>query len=153
MWETLTGSGGNMKRKTIAIIGICIFALMLSACEGATSGSVRNSSQTCHNLGGYGDCEGRIGKLSGTYSIEIEDEGISPGDEIVVELSILLELGSLQASILNPDGEETSVEVDPGIPASITGITQGDFDGFEISIRALGESAEGITYSLRYFIQ
>lgn len=142
-----------MKRKSIVILVICVFGLMLSACEGATSGSVRNSSQSCHNLGGYGDCEGRIGKLSGTYSIDIEDEGISPGDEVVVELSISLELGSLQASILNPEGDETSVEVEPGIPANFTGVTQGDFDGFEISIRALSESAEGINYSLRYFIQ
>jgi hypothetical protein len=142
-----------MKIKIIALVAIFIFALMLSACEGATSGSVRNSSQTCHNLGGYGDCEGHIGKLSGTYSIEIEDEGISPGDEVVVEISISSEVGPLQASFLNLDGEETSVEADPGVPANITGTTQGDFDGFEISIRALGESAEGITYSIRYFIQ
>lgn len=142
-----------MKRKSIAILGICLFVLILSACEGATSGSVRNSSQTCHNLGGYGDCEGQIGKLSGTYSIDIEDEGISPSDEVVVELSISLELGSVQASILNPEGEDISVEIEPGIPANITGITQGDFDGFEFSIRAISESAEGINYALRYFIQ
>ena len=142
-----------MKRKTIALLSICILILTLSACEGATSGSVRNSSQTCHNLGGYGDCEGRIAKLSGTYSIDIEDEGISPGDELIVELAVSLEVGSLQASMQGPDGDETSVDVDPGAPANITGLVQGEFDGFEISFRALSESAEGIVYSLRYFTQ
>ena len=142
-----------MNRKTIPFFLICTFALVLSACEGATSGSVRNSSQTCHNLGGYGDCEGRIGKLSGTYSIDIEDEGISPGDELVVELVVSLEAGSLRASLQSPDGSETVVDVDPGGPASVTGLVQGEFDGFEISFRALSDSAEGISYSLRYYTQ
>ncbi len=127
--------------------------MMLSACEGATSGSVRNSSQTCHNLGGYGDCEGRMGRLSGTYSIDIEDEGISPGDDVIVELSLSVEVGSVIASMQDRDGQETSVLVEPGVPGNLTGVVGGDFDGFEVVFRAPGESAEGINYALRYFIE
>jgi hypothetical protein len=145
--------GGIMKHRIIIVLMITLSSIMLSACEGATSGSVRNSSQTCHNLGGFGDCEGRIGRLSGTYSIDVEDEGISTGDEVVIQLTISVEEGSLQVSMLGPDGATTSAVVDPGVPANMTGSVQGDFDGFEIVFQAVGESSVGIDYSLRYFIE
>lgn len=142
-----------MKNKTITILIACLALLLFSGCEGATSGSVISSSQSCHNLGGYGDCEGRIGRLSGSYSIDVEDEGISPGDEIVVELTISVEEGSLVVTLPGVDGADTTIEVGSGETASGTGILGGDFDGFEFNLRAPGDPVSGIGYSLRYFIQ
>jgi hypothetical protein len=142
-----------MKSKILAILCFSILLLMMSACEGGTSGSVRNSSLTCRNLSGHGDCDGRIGRLSGTYSIDIEDDGISPSDQVWVELSVSVDAGSMRVFMEKPDGEETSVEIDPGGPANITGVTQGEFDGFEIGFQSLGEYAEGITYTLSYSTQ
>lgn len=141
-----------MKGKYLTRTVFCLALLLSSGCAGGTSGSVLNSSQSCHNLGGYGDCEGRIGRLSGTYSIEIEDEGISPGDEVVVEITLAVEGGAALVTLPGLEGGDTTVEANPG-PVNLTGIVGGDFDGFEFTLQALGEYAEGITYSIRYFIQ
>ena len=142
-----------MNRRMLTTITLCILLSLLSACEGGTSGSVRNASQSCSTAGGYGDCQGRLGRLSGTYGIDIEDEGISPGDTVRVVLTIAVESGSIRAYMEDPEGMETSVEVNPGMPATVTGFTQGDFDGFEFKLQALGEYAEGLEYSLQYSIE
>jgi hypothetical protein len=142
-----------MDRKYLLPLCLGIFLLVLSACAGGTSGSVRNSSQTCRALGGSGGCDGRLGRLSGTYGIDIEDEGISPGDQVWVELVVSVETGSVRVSIEDPGGGINSVSIDPGVPVQLTGFTQGEFDGFEVGFQALDEFAEGITYSLTYAIQ
>jgi hypothetical protein len=142
-----------MDRKRLSLLCLSLLVLTLSACAGATSGSVRNSSQSCRALAGSGGCDGRLGKLSGTYGIDIEDEGISPGDQVWVELVISVEVGSVRVSIEDTDGGINSVDVDPSAPVKLTGLTQGEFDGFEVTFQALGEFAEGITYSLSYAIQ
>jgi hypothetical protein len=145
---------GSMNRKYLSLLCLSLSLLvLLSACAGGTSGSVRNSSQTCRALGGSGGCDGRIGRLSGTYGIDIEDEGISPGDQVWVELVISVEVGSVRVSIEDPDGGVNSVDVDPSAPVQLTGSTQGEFDGFGFGFQALDEFAEGITYSLTYAIQ
>ncbi len=142
-----------MSKKTITRLSLSILVLILSACEGATSGSVRNSSQSCRAGGGSGGCEGRIGRLSGTYGIDVEDEGISPGDTILLEVGVSVETGNLRVFFEDPDGQVTSVEVAPGMPGQLTGYVQGEFDGFGIGFQALSESAEGINYSLEYMSQ
>lgn len=142
-----------MKRKYPSLLCLSLFTLVLSACAGGTSGSVRNSSQTCRTLGGSGSCEGRLGRLSGTYGIDIEDEGISPGDKVRVDLVISVEAGSVRVSINDPDEGISSVDVNPGVAVQLTGFTQGEFDGFEVGFQALSEFAEGVTYSLSYAIQ
>jgi hypothetical protein len=142
-----------MSRKYLTILSVILFSYLASACAGGTSGSVRSTSQSCTNLGGTGSCDGRIGKLSGTYGIDIEDEGISPSDLIQVELNVTVEVGTVRVFFEGADGELTSAEVNPGLPMQIAGNVIGEFDGFEIGFEALGEPAEGITYSLSYAIQ
>jgi hypothetical protein len=141
-----------MIRKIIFVLVVSI-SLLLSGCEGATSGSVRSSSQSCHTLGGFGDCEGRIGRLTGSTNIAVEDEGISPGDDVVVELMLTVVEGTLEVTLLGVDGGQSLMQVTPGNPANVNGVLGGDFDSFEIGFRALGDYVEGIEYSLRYYIQ
>ena len=141
-----------MSRKSLTILWVILLSFLASACSGGTSGSVRNASQSCLNQGGAGSCDGRIGRLSGTYGIDIEDEGISPSDLILVELNVTVDVGTVRVFFEGADGDVTSAEVNPGLPLQIAGFAQGEFDGFEIGFEALGESAEGLTYSLNYAI-
>jgi hypothetical protein len=142
-----------MTHRKVGGIALFLAILLLSACSGGTSGSVRNSSQTCTALGGNGSCEGRFGRLSGTYGIDIEDEGIGPSDLVLVEVTASVEVGSLRVFLEGPEGETNSIEVNPGTPVQLVGYAQGEFDGFEIGFQALGEFAEGVNYSLRYVIE
>lgn len=142
-----------MSRKSLTILCVILLPLLSSACSGGTSGSVRNASQSCRTLGGSGSCDGHLGRLSGTYGIDVEDEGISPSDLILVEINVSVELGSVRVSLKGTDGDETSTEVNPGVSQQISGFAQGEFEGFEIVLEALSESVEGLTYSLSYAIQ
>lgn len=141
-----------MSKKSLMILSTLFMSILASACSGATSGSVRSASQSCLNLGGSGSCEGRIGRLNGTYGIDIGDEGISSSDLILVELSVTVELGTVRVFLEGADGDVTSAEVKPGSAVHISGFAQGEFDGFEINFEALGESAEGLTYNFNYTI-
>lgn len=142
-----------MLKKTITLLSLSILLLLLSACEGATSGSVRNSSQSCRTGGGRGSCEGRMGRLSGTYGIDVEDDSISPGDTIMLDVSVSVETGNLRVFFEDPDGQVMSVEVAPGVPGQLSGYVEGEFDGFGIGFQALSESVEGVGYSLEYMSQ
>ena len=142
-----------MKNHVDVLIILAIMVTLLAACSGGTSGSVIGSSQNCKTGGGSGSCTGKIGKLSGTYGMDIEDEDIYSGDAVEVEITASLENGLVEISVNDPDGKDYSVQVEPGTQATLLGVSTGEFDGFGITFRAIGGQAEGLSYDLIYQTQ
>jgi hypothetical protein len=145
--------GLKVKNRFVPILSLVVIFVAVLACEGGTSGSVMNTSQTCEIIGNRGECQGKLGKLSGTYGKDIEDEGISSFDVIDVELSVTVESGSVKVSIQGPDNEISSAQAGPNQPATLVGVAEGDFDGFEIQFEALDGEAVNVRYNLVYQIR
>ncbi len=141
-----------MERRFIPVLCLAFVFMAVLACEG-TSGSVMNSSQNCQSVGNRRECEGKFGKLSGTYGIDIEDDNISSIDVIDVEVRVTVESGSVKIFVQGPGGELSSVQVRPGQPATLVGVAEGDFDGFELTFEALDEEVLNVNYHLFYQIR
>jgi len=142
-----------MLRRTIAWIPLLMIFLAMIACEGGTSGSVVGSSQSCQWGGSGGICEGKFKKLSGTYGVDIENDDISSGDKIDVEVEVTLESGVVNVSVESPEGRISSVQVLPNQPGTLIGQAEGEFSAFEVTFEAVDGDAENIVWSISYQIR
>lgn len=142
-----------MQKRLVPVLCFVVLVLSVLACEGGTSGSVMNSSETCRISGNGGECEGKFGKLSGTYGKDIEDDSISSMDVIDVEVRVLVESGSVKVSVEGTGGEVSSVQATSNQPAMLMGVAEGDFEGFEITFEALDGEAVNIRYTITYQIR
>jgi hypothetical protein len=141
-----------MKKRAIPALCLTVIFIAVLACEGGTSGSVTNSNQTCQSTGNRGGCEGKFGKLRGTYSLEIEDDEISSVDLINVEARVSVESGTVKVSVQGSDGEVSSVQASPDRAATLIGVVEGDFGAFEVTFEALDEEAITVRYNISYQI-
>jgi hypothetical protein len=117
------------------------------ACE---SGSVSGSRERCSHRVDSGQCAGSFKKLSGTYTVNVENERIFGGTEVEVRVQVSAESGPLKAWVKSPGDETTSVEVLPGQVATLTGVAVGDAAKFDVKFQALEEQSEGISYEITY---
>jgi hypothetical protein len=129
-------------------LALSAILLLGAACEGGTSGSVTGSRQRCSSRSRAGNCSGSFKTLSGTYSLDVENESVASSVE--VEVSVAVERGSLKVYLKTPDDETQSVEVPAGGSATLRGTAQGEWDGFKVYFQAVEGSAEGVTYELSY---
>jgi hypothetical protein len=88
--------------------------------------------------------------LSGTYTVNVENERIFSGTEIDVRVQVSVASGPLKVWIKSPGDETTSVEVLPSQSATLTGVSVGDADKFDVKFQALQEQSEGISYEITY---
>lgn len=130
-------------------------ALLLAAlaCASGTSGGVIGSGESCRSTNGTGYCEGTYKKLSGTYGKEIEDDALSSGDAIDVQVQVSVEEGGVRLSLTAPDGSVASVDASPGNAATLSGVAEGDFGSFEVTFEALEGSAGGVHYRIDYQVR
>jgi hypothetical protein len=142
-----------MKKRWIPVLCFACVLIAVLACEGGTSGSVTNSSETCQSTGVRGGCEGKFGKLSGTYGKEIEDDSISSTDVIDVEARVTVESGSVNVSVKGADDQVSSAQAKPGQPATLVGVADGDFGSFTVTFEAVGEQATNVRYNISYQIR
>jgi hypothetical protein len=124
--------------------------ILLTACAGGTSGSVVGGRESCRINGGVGYCEGKFNRLNGTYGKDIEDEFIFAGDDVDVTVTVSIESGAVRVSVEAPNGDVTAIDVDPGLPGTLVGIAEGEFDGFEVTFEALDGEAIGVEYRIDY---
>jgi hypothetical protein len=129
-------------------LALSAILLLGAACEGGTSGSVSGSRQRCSSKSREGQCSGAFKTLSGTYSLDVENESVVSSAE--VEVSAAVERGSLRVYLETPDDETQGVEVPAGGSATLRGTAKGEWDGFKIYFQAVEGSAEGVTYELTY---
>ena len=139
-----------MKKIHWTLHSLILVPLVVAACTAGTSGSILSSSQSCKTGGGAGSCTGRIGKLTGTYGMDIEDEDIFSGAPVEVEITVSVEIGLVEVSVEDPDGQRYSIQVEPGDQESLLGVSTGEFDGFEITFQAIDGQAQGLSYELIY---
>jgi hypothetical protein len=136
-------------------IKLPLFVLLLSiiACGSGTSGSVIGSSQSCQWGTNVGACEGSFDKLSGTYSVDIENDDISTGDPIDVQVDITVGSGIVNVSVESPEGWKESVQAKPRFPGTLNGQAEGDFGTFEVTFEAVDGDAEDISWSITYQVR
>lgn len=139
-----------MNKPAMPLLGFSLLAALALACAGGTSGVVVDSSERCTQSGGSGECEGTFGKLNGSYGKDIEDEDVFSGDRVEVEVQVEVERGVVVVSVQDPDGRVLSAQAEPGKLATLTGVAEGEFDGFEVKFEALGGEAEGVKYKITY---
>jgi len=131
------------------ILFVVLVALVLAAaCEGGTSGSVSGSRQSCSTRGSAGQCSGSFKKLSGTYSLDVENERVVSKAEVEVLASV--ETGALKVYLKTPEDEINSIDVPAGGSATLSGVVKGEWDGFRVYFEAIEGQAEGVTYEIAY---
>ena len=140
--------------KLILIIAIVLVSLFgLTSCDGYVKGAQVNS-YTSPEEGWY---EGEFSAAGGTYTNRFETPSSLPGYEVDVELSVSIQSGEMQVSLISTDETRISETDTPDHPVQISGRSIIDTDAqiyyipviFEVS--GDGE-ATGITYSLSYVI-
>lgn len=136
-----------MKKRTWWILILALVLATVTACEG---GSVSGSRQRCSHKGDSGQCTGSFAKLSGTYTLNVENDRIFNNAPVHVQIQVSVESGPLKVWVRSPGDETTSVEVSPGRPATLDGVAVGDADEFDVKFQALDEQAEGISYEITY---
>jgi hypothetical protein len=142
--------GVSVRNKRWTLFALVLALVLATACEGGTSGSVVGSRQSCNYRMGSGTCKGSYRKLSGTYSEDIENDGIYASDAIQVRVEVSVESGVVRVSIKSPDGEVLSVDASPAQPATLTGIAGGFSEEFRVQFQAVDGEAAGVSYDIAY---
>jgi hypothetical protein len=132
---------------------LILFALLATlvlatACEGGTSGSVSGSRQRCSSRGSSGQCSGSFKKLSGTYSLDVENDRVVSKAEVEVQASV--QTGALKVYLKTPDDETQSIDIPAGGSGTLRGVVKGEWDGFRVYFEAVEGQAEGVTYEISY---
>jgi hypothetical protein len=139
-----------MVRKLLFIIIILILAV--SACSGGTAGSVTGSRQSCQGGSGEVTCDGKINKLSGTYTLDLETSYFREGDAVLVEAYFTVESGQMRVSIEAPDGTLEETQAVPGEIAILFGLAtaESSFDenAVPITLQAVNGDVEGIVFEI-----
>lgn len=130
------------------LFAIVAIGILCAACESGTSGSVSGSSQRCSHKFHSGQCSGSFKKLSGTYSLDVENDSVVSSAEVEVKAAV--ESGALKVYIKTPEDETTSVDVPAGGSATLRGVAKGEWDGFTVYFEAVEGQAQGVTYEIAY---
>ena len=139
-----------MNRQTWVVLVLAVILIVATACEGGTSGSVMGSRQRCSSKVNSGQCTGSFKKLSGTYSLDVENDRIFMSTPVQVQVQVSVENGPLKVWVESPGGEITSVDVAPGQPATLKGVAEGSGEAFDVYFEAVQGQAEGVSYEILY---
>ena len=139
-----------MRRKAFLCLMAVVLVICVLGCSGGTSGSVSGKRMSCSgNSREGGSCQGGFKKLSGTYSADIEVSR-SAIHSVNAEVTASVEDGPVRVYLVAPDGTETSAEVRPGSPATISGPAKGQIDKFRVYFEALEGTASGVSFTVSY---
>jgi hypothetical protein len=140
-----------MMRKALpCLIAIALVLSTLGCSEEGKSGSASGKRLSCsgNSLSGV-KCKGRIKKLSGTVTADIEVSR-SAIHSVDAEVTVSVEEGPVRVYLIAPDGTETSSEARPGSPATISGPARGHIDEFWVYFEALDDTASGVSFEVSY---
>lgn len=132
-------------------LGLTAAALLASllACE-SSSGGTTGRSQTCTTGRGTGTCNGTIGRLSGSVTLDFEDDSMNSSDVIDLAGEFAVGEGRIEVAFTTPEGTKVTSPAAPGQPAQVSGAAQGSFQSFYITVTALEGEASNISYTLEY---
>jgi hypothetical protein len=155
MYAYILIGGTTMSKQWYTLKHSILFAflailVLCAACEGGTHGSVTGSRQRCSSKFRQGRCSGSFKKLSGTYSVDVENDSVVSKAE--VEVLAAVESGPLKVYVKTPDDETKSVNILSGKSATLSGLVKGEWDGFRVYFEAVEGEAEGVTYEITYHV-
>jgi hypothetical protein len=139
-----------MRKALLCLIAIALVLSALGCSEEGKSGSASGKRLSCsgNSLSG-GKCKGRIKKMSGTITADIEVSR-SAIHSVDAEVTANVEEGPVRVYLVAPDGAETSAEARPGSPATISGPARGHIDEFWVYFEALDDTASGVSFEVSY---
>jgi hypothetical protein len=132
----------------LGFFSLVVLSVLATACEGGTSGSVSGSRERCSHKFHSGQCSGSFKRLSGTYSLDIENDSVVSKAEVEVQAAV--ETGSLKVYVKTPEDGINSVDIPAGGSATLRGVAKGEWDGFRVYFEAVEGQAEGVTYEISY---
>jgi hypothetical protein len=139
-----------MRQALLCLIAVALVISALGCSSEGQSGSATGKRLSCsgNSLSG-GKCKGRIKKLSGTVTADIEVSR-SAIQSVDAEVTANVEEGPVRVYLVAPDGTETSAEARPGSPATVSGPARGHIDEFWVYFEALDDTASGISFEVSY---
>jgi hypothetical protein len=139
-----------MRKALLCLIAIALVLSALGCSDEGKSGSASGKRLSCsgNSLSG-GKCKGQIRKLSGTVTADIEVSR-SAIHSVDAEVTADVEEGPVRVYLVAPDGTETSAEVRPGSPATISGPARSHIDEFWVYFEALDDTASGVSFEVSY---
>ena len=139
-----------LRKALLCLIAVALVISALGCSSDGQSGSASGKRLSCsgNSLSG-GKCKGRIKKLSGTVTADIEVSR-SAIQSVDAEVTANVEEGPVRVYLVAPDGTETSAEARPGSPATVSGPARGHIDEFWVYFEALDDTASGISFEVSY---
>ena len=135
----------NINAITLLVLAVI---LSLSGCD--SGGSVmfaRNSCSSSSSKGG-GHCNGRFGKLKGTYG---QDMSINRNTHSIrVKINASVENGRIRVYLKDPEEKETGMTLSPGQSGQLSGTAAGWSDHFVVYFQALDGEAKDIKYEVTF---
>ena len=140
-----------MRLKVSIISLVLVLLLSLIGCDG-TGGTATGGRQSCKTTGSSGTCEGSYKKITGRFTVDVEDEFMGGGDTVEVEAPVAVENGALRVEITSPDDEAISDVARPQRPPTVIGPSKiGAFDALSVVLEVVeGEQATGVTYTIAW---
>ncbi len=141
-----------MNKRTWLALTLVLVLIVVTACEGGTRGSVMGARQRCTHKVDSGKCTGSWRKLSGTYSVDVENDRLFGKTPVQVRVQASVESGRIRFWVKSPDSEITGAKAAPGKSGTLEGVATGSGDKFEVMFEAVEGPAQGISYEITYRI-
>ena len=143
--------------KRVLLLFTLSVMILFTACE--STGSLSGVQSSCRSSGKNGTCTLAIARLSGgPVSQAIENSSFRAGDEEAqVTVRVSTQSGALRVGLTGDNGEEKTVEVQPGQTAELSGPARisgtGDERRFSVYFTALDGEVSGVEAEVEYQVQ
>ena len=139
-------------RRMVLLVTVLTLGMLL-ACQSGSAIGIRKSCSRQKTLeSDTGRCEGGWKKLSGSTTLEIENEDIWSFDQIPVNMQISVESGVVQVSCGQQSGEKMTVQARPGQPGVLATTCEAESEELDIAVETLDGEATGIEFIIEYEI-
>lgn len=141
--------------KRLVVFPLLAVLLLFTACAN-TSGSMSGVQANCQPAGDGGKCDLEISELSGgPVAQPVKSSTFTPSDnEAQVTVRVSSESGALRVGLTSENGEQKTVEVQPGEPVEITApariIGTTDDRTFSVEFTATDGKASGVKAEILY---
>lgn len=143
-------------KRIVSLLALLLLVLV-SACDSV--GSMSGVQSSCRSSGKSGTCTLSVNRLTGgPVSHTVENSAFRSGDEEAqVTVRVSTQSGALRVGLTGDNGEEQTVEIQPGQstelsgPARITGT--GDERRFSVYFTAIDEEVSGVQAEIVYQVE
>ncbi|MEA4907273.1 MAG: hypothetical protein GYA17_03045 [Chloroflexi bacterium] len=134
-------------RGFLGCVVVLLLLVLFSACE-SSGGIASGVDETCRAGVRQGGCVGTYKEISGRYLKEI-DLG-KPVQSIQVDIALEVEEGTLNVSVKDELGKETTAQAVPGSPVKLSSQVLVDDQCFMVEFESQGQRVKGVSYRIEY---